>query len=285
MKLHLRIAGVPEHFNLPWNQAIQKGLFEAAGIDLEWMEYKGGTGAMSKALRDGEIDLAVMLTEGIVLDIALGNPSRIIAQYIDTPLTWGIHTGMKNSLQAGDDIFTKQFAISRFGSGSHLMPIIDAQRLHKQMDASQFSMVRNLEGAINSLSALETDVFYWERSTTKPFVDKGILRCIGTSLTPWPCFVIAARNEVIEKHAESLKKLLAIIQAEALRFKQSNESIDEVCRSFYLKENDAKKWLSETVWSNQAGISAEVISMVLDHLRKADILQQDVKEEDISICL
>jgi ABC-type nitrate/sulfonate/bicarbonate transport system substrate-binding protein len=285
MNLHLRIAGVPEHFNLPWNLAIQKGLFLEADIELEWIENKGGTGAMSKALRDESIDLAVMLTEGIVLDIANGNPSRIIAQYIDTPLTWGIHTGMKNSLQSGDDIFTKQFAISRFGSGSHLMPIIDAQRLLKQIDEKQFSMVRNLEGAINSLSALETDVFYWERSTTKPFVDKGILRCIGTSLTPWPCFVIAARNEVIQKHADALKKVLAIIQSEALRFKQSESAVDEVCRSFYLKENDAKKWLQETVWSNQTGISAEVISMVLDHLRKAGILQMDCNAEQVSMLL
>ncbi|KAJ1467296.1 hypothetical protein T484DRAFT_1859277 [Baffinella frigidus] len=66
----LRIAGVPEHFNTPWHIAKEKGLFAAAGVDVEWTDYPGGTGAMTKALNDNEVDVALLLTEGAAKDIA-----------------------------------------------------------------------------------------------------------------------------------------------------------------------------------------------------------------------
>jgi hypothetical protein len=37
---------------------------------------------------------------------------------------------------------------------------------------------------------------------TKPLVDKGIFRRIGDCPTPWPCFVIAVRDEILEKYPE-----------------------------------------------------------------------------------
>jgi hypothetical protein len=41
----------------------------------------------------------------------------------------------------------------------------------------------------------------WETFMTKPLVDKGILDAWATP-TPWPCFVIAVREEILEKHPE-----------------------------------------------------------------------------------
>ena len=62
----LRVGGVPEHFNAPWHTAAKAGLFAERGIDVRWTDFPGGTGAMAKALRDGELDVAILLTEGIV---------------------------------------------------------------------------------------------------------------------------------------------------------------------------------------------------------------------------
>jgi hypothetical protein len=42
----------------------------------------------------------------------------------------------------------------------------------------------------------------WERFMTKPLVDKGIFRRIADCPTPWPCFVIAVRDEVLENNPE-----------------------------------------------------------------------------------
>src|SRR5690606_6810819 len=117
----IRIGGVPEHYNLPIHLAIESGAFSKRGIDLQWTDFGGGTGQMTKALREKEVDVCILLTEGIVADIINGNPSKIISEYVLTPLTWGVHTGINNSLQNYHEIYTKQYAISRFGSGSHLM--------------------------------------------------------------------------------------------------------------------------------------------------------------------
>ncbi len=81
----IRILGVPEHFNLPWELAIEEGAFEARGIDLQWQDIPEGTGKMSGMLQNKETELAVVLTEGIVKSMAEGNPVQIIQEYIASP--------------------------------------------------------------------------------------------------------------------------------------------------------------------------------------------------------
>ena len=63
----------------PWYIAKQKGAFAAAGIELEYTDYPGGTGAMTKALNDNALDVAILLTEGCVKDIATGGAHKIVA--------------------------------------------------------------------------------------------------------------------------------------------------------------------------------------------------------------
>lgn len=60
----VRIVGVPEHFNLPWHMAMEDRMFEDRGIDLQWTDVPEGTGRMCQMLKDGETDLAIILTEG-----------------------------------------------------------------------------------------------------------------------------------------------------------------------------------------------------------------------------
>ena len=87
----IKIVGVPEHFNFPWQIAIEQGDFKKENIDLQWTNIPEGTGKMCQMLRDGETDIAVILTEGIVKDINAGNASKIVQIYVETPLIWGIH--------------------------------------------------------------------------------------------------------------------------------------------------------------------------------------------------
>lgn len=85
------MAGVPEHFNMPWLLGLERRAFVRAGVEVRWRTVPEGTGAMCKLLREGEVDLAMLVTEGAVRDILNGNPSRIISSYVDSPLTWGVH--------------------------------------------------------------------------------------------------------------------------------------------------------------------------------------------------
>jgi ABC-type nitrate/sulfonate/bicarbonate transport system substrate-binding protein len=122
----LNVGGVPEHFNLPWHLALEAGAFAERGLDLRWQDYPGGTGALNRDLRSGTLDVAVLLTEGIVADICKGNPSVIIAPYVVSPLIWGIHVPARSGFQTVAELEGKRFAISRYGSGSHLMAFVHA---------------------------------------------------------------------------------------------------------------------------------------------------------------
>ena len=268
----IRIGGVPEHFNLPIHLAIENGEFVSKGIHVTWINYTGGTGEMIAALRNNEVDVCILLTECIVADIIKGNPCKIISEYVTTPLCWGIHTSTKNELEHYPQIFNKKYAISRLGSGSHLMAIVDAHNKGHKLNESQFTIVKNLDGALESLTNLETDVFYWEKFTTKPFVDSKQLKRIGESYTPWPCFVIAASNKMIEEQPENLISLLKIIHDSCDKFMQNEDVIDLVCNRYKQKKQDVEAWYHATEWAYHGWVSDKMLKSVIYNLQISKII-------------
>lgn len=235
----LRVGGVPEHFNTPWHTAAKAGLFAAQGIDLHWTDFPGGTGAMAAALRQGELDVAILLTEGIVADIHKGNPARLIGTYVASPLTWGIHVSASSPLvdadalysqPAGDGLASPRFAVSRMTSGSHLMAFVDARRRAGDAVAAslRFEIVGNLEGARTCLRDGGADAFLWEKFTTKPLVDSGEWRRIGECVTEWPCFSAAATPAAIAHAAPELRTMLSIVASEAERLRASPDAAEVI---------------------------------------------------------
>jgi len=274
-EVNIRIGGVPEHFNLPIHLANERGDFKRNGISIDWTDFYGGTGQMTKALREDEIDICILLTEGVIADMIKGNPSKIISDYVITPLTWGIHTGLENTLKRGDVIFDKRHAISRFGSGSHLMSIVNANSKGHTMSSEQFTIINNLDGALASLNNLETDVFYWEKYTTKPYVDSGQIRRIGEYITPWPCFVIASTDKVLSKHSEAIDKMLDIIQESCQQFMIDETVIPITSERYEQKLEDIERWYHSTEWAADSWVSDKMITSVIFHLRAAGIISED----------
>ena len=277
----LRIGGVPEHFNLPIHLAVEREEFEERGIAIEWTTFKGGTGQMTKALREDKVDACILLTEGIITDILNGNPSKIISNYVNTALTWGIHTGADNPLSAYSDIFSKQYGISRFGSGSHLMAIVNADSEGHQLKEEQFTIIKNLDGAIDSLAKQETDVFYWEKFTTKPYVDSGQLRRVGEYVTPWPCFVVAATDKVIAERPDDLIRMLRTIHDSSDMFMQDANSINLVSERYNQKLPDVKRWFNSTEWAIHGWVSDRMINSVTYHLELAGIIEEYKGDKEI----
>ncbi len=247
----IKIAGVPEHFNLPWHLCIESGEFESEGIDLQWTDVPEGTGRLCQMLREGETDMAVILTEGIIKDIINGNPSKIVQVFVQSPLLWGIHVSALSSYQKPEDLKGKKVAISRYGSGSHLMAFVNAQNQGWNPSDLQFVVVNTLDGAVQALTEGSADYFMWERFMTKPIVDKGIFRRIADCPTPWVSFVIAVRNEVLENHAQTINSVLRIINQTTTEFKQI-PSIDKTLSVRYnQKLEDIQEWLKLTQWSQK----------------------------------
>ena len=277
----IKIVGVPEHFNLPWQMCIEDGEFEEAGIDLQWTDIPEGTGKMCQMLRNGETDIAVILTEGIVKDIVVGNSSKIVQVYVKSPLIWGIHVDAKSNYKTIDDLQGKKAAISRYGSGSHLMSYVNAQNNNWNTQNLEFEIVNTIDGAVEALTSGTADYFMWERFMTKPLVDNGTFRRIGDCPTPWPCFVIAVRNEVLEKEPHIIDQILDIINTTTEEFKQI-PSIDRTLASKYnQKLEDIQEWLSLTHWS-QKQLDKKTLDKIQNQLHTLNIIEKTVPYEMIA---
>ncbi|TRX61307.1 uracil-DNA glycosylase [Fulvivirga sp. M361] len=281
MDTKVRVGGVPEHFNLPWHLALENNLFERSGALVEWITYKEGTGAMTNALKNGDVDCCVLLTEGIIADIIKGGTSRIISGFIKTPLIWGVHTGVHNTLNYYGEIFDRQYAISRFGSGSHLMAMVDAYGKDKTLASEQFSVVNNLDTALVSLDKNETDVFYWEKYTTKPYVDEGKLKRIGEYVTPWPCFVIAASEKALDSKSNELDIMLKTIHFVCQQFMRSMDVIDQVSERYHQNGEDVERWFYSTEWSTDRNLSEKMLENVIYTLMKTNITDKIVDTSDL----
>ncbi|PKV50964.1 NMT1/THI5 like protein [Aquimarina sp. MAR_2010_214] len=271
----IKIGGVPEHFNLPWHLTIEDGSYLKNNIQLEWTEYPGGTGAMCEALRNEDIDMAIILTEGIVKDIIAGNPSKIVQTYIQTPLVWGIHVSAQSGYTHLSDLQNTKAAISRYGSGSHLMAYVNAQNQKWDTSHLQFEVVKNLDGAVEALTNGKADYFMWEHFTTKPLVDNGTFRRVIDCPTPWPCFVIAVREDILDSKKEEIKTILDIINTTTTDFKHI-PSIDRTLSYRYDQQlEDIQKWLQHTEWS-QSLIKEETLIEVQDYLFNLQIINKKI---------
>jgi ABC-type nitrate/sulfonate/bicarbonate transport system substrate-binding protein len=270
----VRIGGVPEHFNYAWYIGLKKNAFKAQGIDLRWVDCPGGTGQMTEALKQNSIDIAVVLTEGIIKAISDGISSKIVQTFVESPLIWGVHVATGSNYTKISELKNTQAAISRMGSGSHLMAYLQAQKLGWNIKKElHFKIIKNLEGGVKGLTAREADYFLWEKYTTKPLVDSGVFRRIGECPTPWPCFVIAATDSFIKNETFTLKSILETINPITKEFKNI-AGIDKILSKRYgQKREDVQAWLAQTEWS-QKNIQKETLENVQNKLLELKLISQ-----------
>lgn len=275
----IKVGGVPEHFNLPWHLCIEEKLFEKKEINVIWKDFPGGTGAMNKALRSGEIDIAVILTEGILKDIISGNESKIIQTYIGSPLVWGIHVAAASKYTSVEELKNTKAAISRKGSGSHLMAYVNAQNHQWDTNDLQFEIVKDLDGAIEALNEDKAQYFMWEHFTTKPLVDNHTFRRLADCPTPWPCFVIAARNESLKNEPDRIKKMLEVLNNETNRIKDLPKIDVKFSERYDQRIEDIQKWLDITHWS-QEQITEDQIEKVQDKLIELNLISKKQRSSE-----
>lgn len=277
---NLKIGGVPEHFNYPWYITLKNKEYSKHNINLRWKDYPGGTGQMCKALREGTVDIAIVLTEGIIKDIADGNPSKIVQTFVKTPLIWGIHVAAKSNFKTIDDLENATIAISRFGSGSHLMAIVNAYNQGWDIAKLKFKVIKDLQGGINALTNGDADYFMWEHFTTKPLVDNGVFRRIDDCPTPWPCFVIAVRNDVLENNFDEVKKVLDIINAETKDFKKIDNIDKTLAKRYEQQLEDIQKWLKITEWNAGKPITKNLITRIQNKMIQFNVIEEKKNSGD-----
>ena len=258
-----KIGGVPEHFNLPWRNAIEDGKFQAIGAELHWSDMNGGTGQMIKGLQAGTIDIAVLLTEGITRAILAGLDAKIVNVYVESPLCWGIHVPINDAIRTVSDLQGKTFAISREGSGSHLMTYVKAKEEHWDLKELKFNVVGDVYGGIWALNHGEAQGFLWEKYTTSPFVEQNKCRLLDEVYTPWPCFVIAVKTSLMQTDYALLQSIIGIVQKEAYKLKNDPTSAEQFSWKYSLPVEKVRSWLDQTEWNYGKELNSQAFEEVV----------------------
>ena len=274
-KKQLRIGGVPEHFNLPWHLAIGDDAFSDCELGVRFIEYPGGTGAMTSAMSDNEIDASILLYEGAVSNILRGHPNRLVKIYVDSPLIWGIHVAASSHIESIDQIRNSVYAISRAGSGSHLIAIVDAAERGWPTEDIKFSKVGNLEGARQKMSNGKVDTFLWEKFTTQPLVDSGEFRRVGERIVPWPAFVISVKSDFLRQHSSAIKQVLQVVDRYCQALKNNSAAPQMICDKFNIKLEDCIRWFNHVQWKSGFDHKVSDFETVINYLASVGIINDN----------
>jgi ABC-type nitrate/sulfonate/bicarbonate transport system substrate-binding protein len=269
----LRVGGVPEHFNYPWRLAIEEGAFDDLGIEVDYREVPEGTGEMTRALRDGELDLALVLTEGALADVLQHDRNRLVKVTVRSPLTWGLHVAADSPWQTMEDLENRPVAISRHGSGSHLIAIVDAAARGWDTGRMNFVVVENLSGARKALAAGEADLFLWEKHMTQPLVDAGEFRRLGERAVPWPAFVASARRELLPAGDALVRTVLERVAATARRFRDTPDAAHDLAHAYGLQPEQARAWLETVAWEDSFEPPMDALRRAAEALHAQGVLE------------
>jgi UDP-N-acetylglucosamine 1-carboxyvinyltransferase len=247
----LHVGGPPEHFNYPWHLAIAERAFEAHGLEVCWHDMPAGTGAMVEALASRSLDVALLLTEGIVAAIDRGVSLRAAGTWVESPLVWGVHVAERAEYGSFTDLRRARFAISRPGSGSQLMARVEALRRGWDADALEFVVVGGIDGARRSLAEGTADAFLWEKYTTRPQVRSGEWKCIDEVQAPWPAFVVgvAASADI------PVQTLLDVVGPRCAALKSDPAAaVVRIAAHYGLHPDDVARWLADVRWTPTAAV-------------------------------
>ncbi|WWC68068.1 uncharacterized protein I206_101987 [Kwoniella pini CBS 10737] len=278
----LKVGWHREHFLSPLLQFASQDKNET----FELVECPGGTGEMQVKLKSGEIDLCIALTDALIAGIANGQTSyKLVGRYIASPLRWAIITGKESKYNSVDDLKGTTFGISRLGSGSQVMAsVLSLNQGWTENEQPKFKVNGQFKPLRDSVNSGETSVFLWEWFTTKPYVDSGEVRFIGSVYTPWPCWHIAASptasSEIIKKFLSSLQPYVQHFNSAEAREK---EDINFVHSYFGHDEDDVKEWLKSVKWEDQLlEVKEDVVRETLRVLAQAGVVKPETETLDIS---
>ncbi|OTA67296.1 periplasmic binding protein-like II [Hypoxylon sp. EC38] len=279
----LRIGFVPEHFSTPLHFA-QKYF----GLAAKLIPFPSGTGHMITAIRAGEIDVGIGLTEAWVAGLGKEDTPgdggyRIVGTYVETPLCWAISTGAKRpEITSVASLKGSKIGISRIGSGSQVMGYVLADQqgwlTPGESPYADFVVLQNFENLRKAVNDGTADFFMWEHFTSKRYYDNGEIRRIGEIYTPWSSWKVVAATNLLPKNNPD-KRLLDLFKKldEGIHYfgEHQDEAVKYISTELDYSEADAREWLSTVQFATKTeGVNLKVIQSCVDILQKAGVLKE-----------
>ncbi|GAA99230.1 uncharacterized protein L969DRAFT_23106 [Mixia osmundae IAM 14324] len=272
-----KVGFVPEQVSLP--------IYRLADADssIELVECPGGTGEMIGRLNENEVDVAIALTESLIAGLATGKGRyKLVGSAVDSPLNWAVVTGKKSSYESIGDLRKTVIGISRVGSGSQVMANYMAWQQKWFSDAAnetvepiEFVVLNTFEALRNATNDGTISAFLWEWYTTKPYLDSGEVRFIGSVVTPWPSWTIArslaSQPEAVTSFLDNLSKHTREADSQASR---DGPNVDYIVHKFGYNREDFVEWQKNVKYPHDTRIVKEgLIISVLDTLGRAGVVK------------
>jgi len=246
---------------------------------------------MITALRAGEIDIGIGLTEGWVAglgksDLEGDGGYKVVGQYVETPLCWAISTGAKRNINSIADLKNGKIGVSRIGSGSYVIGFVlaDQQGWLSKSSPSPFEAVplqtfEKLRKGVNDGTA---DFFMWEHFTSKRYYDNGEIKRIGEIYTPWSSWLIVASTTITSSSTPDprLDDLFEKVNQGVKYFRENQqEAVEHISTELDYSKEDATEWLKTVQFpTNVKGVNLSVIEKTVDVLKKAGVMNDDGME-------
>ncbi|KAJ2893694.1 hypothetical protein MKZ38_008318 [Zalerion maritima] len=278
----LRVAFVPEHFSTPLAWASKK-----FGLDAILHPFPSGTGAMITALRSGEVDVAIGLTEGFIAglgkeDIPGDGGYRLMGTYVTTPLCWAILAGSGGSsssqISSVADLKRASIGVSRMGSGSHVMGYVLA---HQQgwltpetpEPWADTKILNNFSGLVEGVNNGTADFFMWETFTSGSAISRGEIKKVGEIYTPWSSWLVVSSTKIPAGDERVAEMFLKIDQGVKYFEDHQDEAVEHICNVMDYSPENAKKWLETVKFQHVVkGVDMELVNGCVSILRKAGVL-------------
>lgn len=231
------------------------------------------------------IQVAVGLTEGFVADLGKSKSAGekaaygLVGTYVESPLCWAISTGAKREdVNDVSELKGKKVGVSRIGSGSYVMSFVlgDQRGWLESPGKEPFPVVPIGDFAALRKSVGEdrsSDFFMWEHFTTKHFWDNGELKRIGEIYTPWPSWMIVARDA----QSQEVKTLLEKINQGVQYYRENkDEAVEYITTAMHYSKEDAHEWMKTVKFAEDVtGVSPKMVDSTAATLRKAGVLKDD----------
>jgi len=108
----------------------------------------------------------------------------------------------------------------------------------------------------------------------KPYYDSGELRRIGTIITPWPCFLLAATQSTIDTHLPAIRAMLTALRQACQLFHTDPTTPSDIAAHFHFQPADAAAWYHSVHISAADSIALSAIQKTIAALREARVLPE-----------
>lgn len=304
----LRIGFVPEHFSTPLHFARLH-----YGLSADLVAFPSGTGAMIAAVRAGELDVAIGLTEGWIAGLGKPPPPgaesppagagtgsygyRLIGTYVTSPLCWAILMGSQRADEqnAVADLRGAKVGVSRIGSGSYVMAHVLAEREgwlaagdgEGRRGLGEFVVLNDFARLRAGVNSGEADFFMWEHFTSKRYLDSGEIRRAGEIYTPWASWMIVAAESLLagsggggeggarEVADLRLEDFFVRLDRGVRHFAENvEEAVEYISTELDYSEADAREWLGTVRFAEKTeGVDVGIVRACVGVLKTAGVLK------------